>query len=58
MENKDNKPSPKSHKAEEADKDKLLDSLNYPPSEDIYNEGIKKVTSILLILAKRKYLLK
>jgi hypothetical protein len=51
MENKDNKPSPKSHKAEEADKDKLLDSLNYPPSEDIYR-GIKKVTSILLILAK------
>jgi hypothetical protein len=51
MENKDNKPSPKSHKAEEADKDKLLDSLNYPPSEDIYNEG-QKVTSILLILAK------
>jgi hypothetical protein len=42
MENKDNKPSPKSHKAEEADKDKLLDSLNYPPSEDIYNEGHKE----------------
>jgi hypothetical protein len=58
MENKDNKPSPKSHKPEEADKDKLLDSLNYPPSEDIYNRGIKKVTSILLILQKRKYLLK
>jgi hypothetical protein len=42
MENKDNKPNPKSHKAEEADKDKLLDSLNYPPSEDIYNEGHKE----------------
>jgi hypothetical protein len=56
MENKDNKPSPKSHKAEEADKDKLLDSLNYP-SEDIYNEGHKE-GDIKLILAKRKYLLK
>jgi hypothetical protein len=30
MENKDNKPSPKSQKTEEADKDKLPDSLNYP----------------------------
>jgi hypothetical protein len=29
MENKDNKPSP-NYKAEEADKDKLLDSLNDP----------------------------
>jgi hypothetical protein len=28
MENKDNKPSPKSQKTEEADKDKLPDSLN------------------------------
>jgi hypothetical protein len=41
MENKDNKPSPNLTK-EEADKDKLLDSLNYPPSEDIYNEGHKE----------------
>jgi hypothetical protein len=57
MENKDNKPSPKSHKAEEADKDKLLDSLNYPPSEDIYNEGHKEDINPADI-SKRKYLLK
>ena len=42
MENKDNKPSPKSNEAQEFDEDKLPDSLNYPPSEDIYNEGHKE----------------
>jgi hypothetical protein len=53
---KDNKPSPKSHKAEEADK--LLDSLNYPPSEDIYNEGHKEGDINPADISKRKYLLK
>jgi hypothetical protein len=42
MEKKDNKPSPKSQKPEVADKDKLPESLNYPPSEDIYNKGHKE----------------
>jgi hypothetical protein len=51
MEKKDNKPSPKPQKPEVADKDKFQDSLNYPPSEDIYNKG-KRGASILLISAK------
>jgi hypothetical protein len=42
MEKKDNKPSPKPQKPEVADKDKFQDSLNYPPSEDIYNKGHKE----------------
>jgi hypothetical protein len=42
MEKKDNKSSPKSDKAAEVDKDNLPDSLNYPASEDIYNEGHKE----------------
>jgi hypothetical protein len=41
MENKDNKPSPKSHKAEEADKDKL-GFLNYPPSRIFTMRDIKR----------------
>jgi hypothetical protein len=53
MEKKDNKPSPKSQKPEVADKDKLPGFLNYPPSEDIYNKDTKRVTSILLISAKK-----
>jgi hypothetical protein len=56
MENKDNKPSPKSHKAEEADKDKLLDS--YPPSEDIYNEGHKEGDINPADISKKENLLK
>jgi hypothetical protein len=42
MENKENKPNPKSLKTEETDQEKNLDSLNYPPSEDIYNKGHKE----------------
>jgi hypothetical protein len=41
MENKDNKPSPKSQKAEEADKDKL-GFLKLSAEQDIYNEGHKR----------------
>jgi hypothetical protein len=39
---KDSKANPKSKKVEAVDKDKLPDSLTYPPSEDIYNKGHKE----------------
>lgn len=42
MENKDDKSNSKSQKTEAVDKGKLPDSLNYPPSEDIYNKGHKE----------------
>lgn len=42
MEKKDNKPSPKALKTEEIDQEKVLDAINYPPSEDIYIKGHKE----------------
>jgi len=38
MKKKDSKSSSNSQKTDAVDKDKLPDSLNYPPSEDIYNK--------------------
>jgi hypothetical protein len=42
MNEKNYKPNPKVLKTGPVAKDKLTDSLNYPPSEDIYNRGHKE----------------
>jgi hypothetical protein len=43
MENKDNKLDPDKQKLDKKDKNKIPDSLLYPPSEDIYNQFQKEI---------------
>jgi hypothetical protein len=43
MENKDNKPNPNASKSGKDDKNKVPDSLLYPPNEDIYRQFHKEM---------------
>jgi hypothetical protein len=48
MENKDNKPSPKSHKAEEADKDKLHQTIRHL-SEAAHEKRTKTIDNFVTV---------